>query len=187
MTDRVSTTIMIVLASLATILGCHDPSLEVAREAAHRQAEQNDQMARVTSEAAAGARRLVEEHGRARREMANARRDLQGERTRLSDGWNDLEKERQAIARARRTDSALAAMVEGGGAVLAAIFALGLAWLTLFGLSRQDDAAEGVCTLLIAELVDGPPRLTRETPIAGQPHACPQQDALRLTSDDQLS
>jgi hypothetical protein len=77
----------------------------------------------------------------------------------LGEGWNALETERQEIAGARRTESLLTAVVHGGGAVLAALLALGLAWLTLFGLSRQDDSADIAAQILIEDLVADQPRL----------------------------
>jgi hypothetical protein len=139
-------------AILSLTLGCRDSSLEIAREAARRQAEQNHDMARVTSEAAAASRRLVEEQGRARSDMTAAHRDLHHERLQLGDSWNDLEAQRQAIAGSRRMESFLAAIVRGGGALFAALLALGIAWLGLFGLSRRDDSAAAACELLINDL-----------------------------------
>jgi hypothetical protein len=46
---------------------------------------------------------------------------------------------------------------------LAAILALALAWLTLFGLSRQDDSTEAACELLIHDLVSDNPLLCGPT------------------------
>ena len=41
----------------------------------------------------------------------------------------------------------------GGGAALAALFALAFAWLALLGQSRQEDAAESYCELLTEDLL----------------------------------
>jgi len=167
---------LMTLAVLAAILSCDDSATQVAREAAQRQAQQNNEMARVTSESAATTRRLVEEQGQSRHE-------LHAERTQLSAGWNDLEVERQAIAGARQTDSRLATVVRGGGATLAALLALGLAWLTLFGMSRRDDSEDIVCDILITDLTSNcPMRIRRnvndsEPPLLAGNHSTPRLDA----------
>jgi hypothetical protein len=148
--------------ALAMTLGCHDPSLEIAREGAQRQAEQNKDMARVTAKAAAVTGQLVEEQGQSRQDLFAAQRDLHAQRSQLNTGWNDLESERQHIASSRLTDSVLAALVRGGGAVLAAILALGITWLALFGLSRGNDSTGLACELLVEELVCDAPRIESE-------------------------
>jgi hypothetical protein len=169
------------MALLVVALGCRDTSLEIAREAARRQAEQNHEMARVTSEAAASSRRLVEEQGRARRDMSAAQRDLHYERLQLGDGWNDLEAQRQAIASSRRTESFLASIVHGGGAAFAALLALGIAWLTLFGLGRRDDSAAAACELLINDLAAAEPQLPWLPPV--EPALPSEPPAPQLTDE----
>jgi len=152
------------LAALMCLLasgGCDDTALHVAREAADRQARQNHQMAQLHREVAAGAKRLVEEDAQARHDVLAAHRDLQAERSQLAAGWEALETERRSIAGARRTESMLAALVSGGGAAVAALIALALAWLTLFGLRRRDDSAEMACELLIEELAADVPKFSR--------------------------
>jgi hypothetical protein len=175
-------------AILSMTLGCRDSSLEIAREAARRQAEQNHDMARVTSEAAASSRSLIDEQGRARRDMSAAQRDLHHERLQLGDSWNDLEAQRQAIASSRRTESFLASIVHGGGAAFAALLALGIAWLTLFGLSRRDDPAAATCELLIEDLSSAEPRLFWQRPGDGPDRLLPPPELPRLPdkSVDQL-
>src|SRR5687767_6363489 len=68
------------LVATVTTLGCDDTALEVAREAADRQAEQNLQMAALHDKVAEGAKRLVEEEAKARQTLLAAHRDLHGER-----------------------------------------------------------------------------------------------------------
>ena len=53
------------LVIVGSLSGCHDRSTEIAREAADRQARQNDVIARTAQESSAAARRLVEEEARA--------------------------------------------------------------------------------------------------------------------------
>lgn len=154
---------LIVTYLIATALtnGCDDRAADVAREAADRQARQNETMAELQQEVAAGTKRLVEEEAKARQQSLDVHRDLQAERSQLGEGWNDLETQRQAIAGDRRTQSFLAVLATGGGAVVAGLLALAFAWLTMYGLSQRDDSAQDACELLIGDLVADQPRLTR--------------------------
>lgn len=147
------------LVALLATIGCDDSAATIAREAADRQADQNRQMAELQREVAAGARRLVEEDARAREQAAAAQRDLYEERSRLAEGWNELESERRAIAQSRRTESMLGALLSGGAATLAALLALAVACLTLFGLKQTDDSAEAACELLVRDLTSDCPVL----------------------------
>ena len=52
------------LAILWSLSGCQDPSTQIAREAADRQARQNEVVAQTAQETSEGARRLVEEEAR---------------------------------------------------------------------------------------------------------------------------
>ena len=142
------------LVALATTLGCDDGAATIAREAADRQAEQNLAMAALQQEVAVGARQLVEEEGQARRQTLEVHRDLVAGQNRLADGWNDVESQRQQIARSRRTESFWAAILPAGGGVVAAVLALAFAWLALFGLHRTDDSSEVACQLLVQQLAD---------------------------------
>ena len=145
------------LVVLATTIGCEDGSVQVAREAAQRQAEQNLAMADLQREVAAETRRLVEDQAAARSQTLEIHQGLQAERARVAAGWNELEAERRQIARARRTESFLAAMLPASGGAVAAVLALAFAWLALFGLRRNDDSAEVASQLLIERLLEGDP------------------------------
>jgi hypothetical protein len=143
--------------------GCDNRAARIALEGAERQAEQNQSMIRLHEHVAAGAKRLAEEEAAARRQALVVQQELQHERSQLSGGWDELEAERQVIAEARRTESFLAALVHGCGAILAGILALAFGWLALYGL-RRDDATPLVCELLLQQLetpvlVPGGPRL----------------------------
>ena len=153
----IKTASAVTLVVLATTVGCEDGSVQVAREAAQRQAEQNLAMADLQREVAAGTRRLVEEQGAARSQTLEIHQNLQAERAQVAAGWNELEAERQQIARSRRTESFLAAMLPASGGVFAALLALAFAWLVLFGLRRSDDSAEVASQLLSELLLEGDP------------------------------
>jgi hypothetical protein len=137
---------------LLMIAGCDDRATQIAREAADRQAAQNQEMARLNREVAAGTKRLVEEDARSREQVMDAHRDISNERAQMTAGWNALEAERQRFAASRRAESMLKAFIEGGSAVAAALIALSLAWLTLFGLKKHDDSAEDLDEILLESL-----------------------------------
>jgi hypothetical protein len=139
---------MIICAS-----SCDDPSARVAREAAQRQAQQNDEMARVTRDAAHATRELIQEQGEARRDVAQQRGEL-------NTGRDELEHERREIAASRRTESALAVLAPGAAAIAVTLLALGIAWLTLFGIARGDaDSSEQACELLLTDWAAAEPQL----------------------------
>ena len=137
------------LITTLTVQGCDNREAEIAREAADRQADQNREMIRLNREVAAGTSRLVIEDAKARQQALRVQSQLQSERAGLSEGWGQLEAERKQLADARRTDSALAALVSGGAATLSALVALSLAWIALHRGDPADDLAASVCTLIM--------------------------------------
>jgi hypothetical protein len=141
------------ILALLAMLGCNDTALDIAREAANRQAEQNRQMAALQDKVADGATRLVEEEAQVRQDLLAVHRDLHDERSELWASWNSLESQRQSFAAARRAETALAALLRGSGAMFAAILSLALAWLALFGLRRHDDSMEVACSLLLEDFM----------------------------------
>jgi hypothetical protein len=138
---------------LSITSGCDNREAEIAREAADRQARQNETMAALQQDVTAGTRTLAENDAKARQQSLEVHRDLQSERAKLGDQWQDLEQQRQAIAASRRTDSFLSALVTGSGGLLAALLALGFAWLTLFGLHRSGECPE-LAGELLAQLIE---------------------------------
>ena len=130
------------LTLLLVASGCRDATTEIAREAAARQARQNDQIARTARESSQATRRLIEAEAQARRELLAVERQLHEERARLFDSWNDLEARRQAARQRERTGAAGHLVA----AAVAALLALAIAWRALAGRSSVDlDAA---CWLL---------------------------------------
>jgi hypothetical protein len=95
------------IVALVWTIGCDERVVEVAREAADRQAAQNEQMGELQKEVAYGTRSLVEADAAARKEIVGVHRDLQAERRQLGTSWNDLESQRQQVARQRRIESVL--------------------------------------------------------------------------------
>jgi hypothetical protein len=156
---------------LLVVLGCSDGAIEVAREAADRQALQNQEMARLNHEMATGARRLVEADAAVREQAFRVQQDLDAQRAELSAGFGALEMERKAIVASRRTESALVALVRGGGAAAAGILALAIAWLAFFGITRHGECVDADHELLLIDLM----LADRAVPpqVAGQPQCLP--------------
>ena len=105
----------LVLIGLLTTGGCDNREAEIAREAADRQAAQNQTMAELQQEVVVGTKRLAENDAQSRRQTLQVHRDLQAERTQLNKGWDSLETERQSVALSRRVDSFLTVLITGGG------------------------------------------------------------------------
>lgn len=168
-----------------TLIGCDDRAAQIAVEAADRQAEQNREMAQLNREVAAGTSRLVTEDAKARQQALRVHEQLQQERAGLNAGLASLEAERHQIAQSRRTDSALAAIVSGGGALLAALLALALAWLVLYRGGADESSTPAVYAEVIDAVLDdapGPVQLppyhagapVRLPPIADSPPTTPK-------------
>lgn len=141
--------------------GCDERVVEVAREAADRQASQNQAMARLQQQVAEGTQGLVAADAAARRDFVTVHHDLQSERQGLDKARTALELERQALARDRRTESLLVALVPlVSGAVL-------LTTLLLFLRQTLQQSSDGVDAelneLLLVELV-GPLAEDSESP-----------------------
>src|SRR6266576_1601463 len=103
---------ILLIVTTGHVAGCDDRVTQVAREADNRQARQNQSMAELNKEVAAGTHKLVEADAQARKEIVGVHHELQAERTRLDTGWYALEQERQHIAGERRTESILVPAVK---------------------------------------------------------------------------
>lgn len=143
---------------LSLLIGCSDERVvQVSRQAAERQAQQNTTMAELHKEVASGTRALVQSDAEARQAIIGVHHDLQAERTRLDSGWHDLEAERQAIAGERRTESLLVPLVQLFGGVALVVVLLGFCWRALIGLQTSDPSDAELTDLLVHELSPGEP------------------------------
>jgi len=134
---RIPLTSALAILSLASI-GCRS-DMELAREALNRQADQNEAMATLQREVAVGARELVARDADASRRLAAVHAQLQEERAALSASWRELESNRRSDALTYRRESFLAALVRGGAATAAALFALSIVRSTFEGSPSQHD------------------------------------------------
>ena len=157
----------ILMAGLLLLLligGCDEENenaqvARVAQEGAARQADQNQEMAQLNREVAAGTQRLVEADSRARQEVIAAQKDLAQQQAGLAEQHDALEAERRTMAQQRNRESLLVPVISTLGLLLLCCLPLGLAWYLLHAWHReaQDDIVLG--QLLIEELVSPRPVL----------------------------
>jgi hypothetical protein len=153
-TRRTSMVATAMLLSLAT--GCSDDRIaQVATQAADRQAEQNNTMAKLQQDVAAGTQKLVTADAEARHEIIAVHHDLQAERGRLDASWNSLEDDRKQLAGERRTESILAPAVELFGGLLLVATLLGFCWYVLVRLRSETATDAELNELLVHELATG--------------------------------
>ena len=153
--------------SLILATGCSDDRVvQVATQAADRQAEQNDTMAKLQQEVAGGTQKLVEADASARHEIVAVHHDLQAERSRLDTGWSALEEERKQLAHERRTESALLPAIQLLGGLALVVTLLGFSWYALVRIRTDTASDTELNELLVHELAasESLPFISRESP-----------------------
>lgn len=154
---------------------------EMAREAAQRQAEQNQEMARLNREVVANSQEVIRADAESRQEVLELQRELiqrdeQGrgelnalqrethtaameDRRELDGQRQDLEQERRQIARQRYWDSLFGAALTSLGITLASLAPIGLAVYLLWALQHQGPDDAELADLLVEEIVSDRPML----------------------------
>jgi hypothetical protein len=159
---------LLAVLGLCLLAGCDEKDqykqvAEVAREAADRQAQQNDEMVRLNREVVEGTRQMIEADTAARKDAMVVQREIQAERVTLNDGFDKLEGERQQIAQERRTESMLVPAFEKIGGALVAIAVVVLCLVLLIGQRNTDASDAELNELLICDLASEQPQLGRST------------------------
>ena len=154
---------LLLAAMLMSLIGCEKDEKErlvqMATEAADRQAGQNQEMSRLNREVAGGTKRLVEEDAQARRELAQLQRDLRNDQAEVARQRDLLEGERRDIANQRARSSVMASCIKYLGLTVACLAPLALAAYALSGLRREPAEDARVTEILIEELATGKPLL----------------------------
>lgn len=149
-------------------LGCDNRATQIAIDAADRQAEQNQELAR-----------LDREHAAARRELVELHQQVQSERQTLSESWQNLHGKQQAVIEERRTESLVRTLVP----VLLAVVLGGVAaflvsrWLDFRTVQTTLDAE--LQAIRVQQLEPSTPRQLEQysTPEPGAlPHESPSDD-----------
>jgi hypothetical protein len=148
----------VVLLSVAGCSSRDERLVELSRQSADRQAEQNRLVEANNQQVIDGARKLVEADAEGRKENIELHRQLASERTAINQQRDALEQERRQFADQRSRDPIIANTILAVAGLLAATLPL-VACVYLFrGLfhSSQDEA---MADLLIEQLVSQRPRL----------------------------
>lgn len=193
-----STPILVMVTLLLATGGCDETAegervAQVAQEAAARQAEQNQELARVNREVAAGTRHLVEADSRARQEIIAAQQDLARQQAEVGRQRDQLEMERQSLATERRRESLLVPVISTLGLLLLCCLPLSLAWYLLRAWQSESPDEVMLGQLLIEELVSPRPLLLAppvSPPAIGQPDApvrLPGPSESPADADDKLA
>jgi hypothetical protein len=169
--------IILPLVTILLVLGCSDDrAVEISREAADRQAAQNQEMAHLNREVTT-----------AHRELTELQQGVQEERSDLNTGWDDLESERQQIANDRRTESFLAALVPVAGTVVVIVSVIYFAGLLLRTAHAPEAIEAELCQMLVTELAADEPQflpLRRERPETLLTHTPQETIPLESHRDD---
>lgn len=165
--------------TLAMTSGCGENDGRLARmaaEAARQQAAQNEEIARLNREVAAGTKQLVEGDAKARQELIAAQRDLQRQQEQVGAQRDALEAERKQWAQQRRTESVYGPILSTLGMTLLALLPLVLCWCLLQGLGRTDE--EQIGEILIEEIVSEEPQLLPAPPTSSPSRLLEHQSEL---------
>jgi len=153
--------VLLALSAGAVLLPGCDENGRLARQAeknAQRQAEQNEEMARVNREIAEGSKRLVQANAESTDKLLTQQDSLDHER-------GQIDGERRSLADERHRESLLGPALTTLGWLLVCSLPLVLCWYLLHGLRHGDEDAE-ISRLLVEEIASDRPTL-----FAGPPHA----------------
>ena len=150
--NRAREKLMTIAALLTILTGCSEERVaQISREAADRQARQNETMAGLQQHVAEASKNLVEADAQSRQEMIGVHRDLQQERQRLDTSWSELHQQ-------FRSDSLLVATLPSLGAALLVALLLGFCWYALFATHKSEPSATELNETLLTELTTDEPR-----------------------------
>jgi len=143
-------------------IGCNNNErvARVAMQAADRQAEQNQEMARLDREVTEGTKRLVEADAEARKDVLAMQKDLQDQASEVGQQRDLLESERRQIAQHQLRESMLGPIIANLAPLLVCASVLVFCGLLVYGLrSDKGDDDNVVAEVLIEELASAEPQL----------------------------
>ena len=138
---------------LGLLVGCDEDArvVQVAREAADRQAEQNRQIAYQNQKLAGATQSLIAADASARKELASLQKGLQAQQAEIGHQRDQLEADRRQAASDRTWDSQVALAAKGLGVLAACLVPLLLCWELLHAVKHEHD--DSVLTeVLITEI-----------------------------------
>jgi len=177
------TTLLLLVASLATMIGCEEDQrlAEMAQDATRRQAEQNEEMIRLNRDVAQSHQRLIEADAESRQEVLQVQHELierdeqgrqqlnalqrdtqsgiQRERSSLDRQLEELDEDRKQIAKQRNRDPIIAAAITSLGVILACLAPIVLAICLLRTTHRDEPTDTELAELLLQEMASDKPAL----------------------------
>ena len=142
-------------------IGCSsgdDRLVELSRESAERQAEQNRLVETNNRQVLEATNKLVEADAKSRTENIELHRQIETERSGINQQRDALEQERRQIATERSRDPIIAQSIGAAAGLIAAILPLLVCLVLLRGLFHKPDG-ETLAEILIEELVSEHPLL----------------------------
>jgi hypothetical protein len=152
---------LLLLFAVMLVTGCDEDKrvAQLSKEAADRQAEQNQLMARQSQQTAEATKELVAADAKARKDLTALQQNLREDQAEIGKKRDDLELERQKIAAEKNWDRLLAPVLSNFGVFLVITAALSFCGYILMGLRHEKTTDASVEELLIEELVSEHPRL----------------------------
>jgi hypothetical protein len=158
-------TLILAAALLAVAIGCSSADerlVQVSRESAARQAEQNQEIARQSHEVASATHDLVQANAEARAEFIEAQKSLhegiQAERGRLDQQRDELEHDRRELVASQQRAPIIADALKGAAILIGCLLPLALAIYVIRSLGTGDPD-QAVADLLIEDLLADRPLL----------------------------
>jgi hypothetical protein len=138
---------------VVVLVGCdeNDRIVQVATEAADRQAEQSRQIADQNQTLAGATQTLIAADAQARQELIAFQKDLQAQQAEIGHQRDQLEAERRQLADARTWDSQVALAARSFGVLAACLVPIVLCWQMLRTV-RQGNDDPVLTEVLITEL-----------------------------------
>jgi hypothetical protein len=176
------TTLILVL--LATI-GCSSGDerlVDLSRQSADRQAEQNRLVETNNQQVIDATKRLVEADAQGRKETIELHRQIEADRSGVNQQRDALEQERRQVADQRNRDPIIAESILAAAGLIAAILPLAVCLYLLRGMFHKSDD-EAMAEVLIQELVAQRPLLAgpERTLLTDNRHEPPIPPSIRAT------
>jgi hypothetical protein len=161
------------IGTLLTILalitfGCSsgdERMVELSRQSADRQAEQNRLVETNNRQVLEATNKLVEADAKSRTENIELHRQIEAERSGVNQQRDVLEQERRQIAQERNRDPIVADSILAVGGLIAAILPLVVCLFLLRGLFHRSDQ-EALAEVLVEDLVSRQPLLSGPTSVS---------------------
>jgi hypothetical protein len=160
-------TTLILCALAVSAHGCvseDERLVQLSKQSVDRQAEQNTQIAKQSQHVAEATKSLVKADAEARKELIVAQntfeQHIQAERSHLNQQFNQLEAERQTLAKARHRAPIIAGAIQSAGILIACMVPLILVMYLIWTINRSQ-GSEALGDFLVDDLLAPSPVLLK--------------------------